>query len=455
MVSYFLLTILAGLYYTASYAEDWTYTIRPGDTLWEISRTHLRNAEDWRRIQTYNNLIRPTQLAPGTRLKIPIAWLKNPPVSAKVLTVAGDIQVFRGSGEIKNLSAGDPIYVNDTLRSTTGSAQIQLPDGSKIFVQENSDVKFRSLANQMDRDQVNIELRLEKGRIETQVLPLKHPDSRFEILTPAAVAAVRGTSYRVQADVDKKLMRAEVVEGSIEVANELAKQTVPESYGTVTEQGKAPLPPRQLLEATSIRIQAINDKKPPILFNWDPLPGALHYRLRVQSNEQPPRIIHDSVQSDVVFNLAKAADGDYLLTVRGIDDIGLEGKNATLNFTVDTSLKAPLALPIVEEPTVTDDHIVYRWQPVAPATSYQVQVASDSTFKTLLIDQSLTENQFVVNRSAERDDYYFRIRGYSAAHEVGEFSNALAVHTESSYFLYYLVAGLIAIVVIVSIILSY
>ncbi len=46
---------------------------------------------------------------------------------------------------------------------------------------------------------VDTSVRLKKGRVENRVAPQK-PDSRYRIITPAAVAAVRGTEFRVGGD---------------------------------------------------------------------------------------------------------------------------------------------------------------------------------------------------------------------------------------------------------------
>ncbi|MFD8937336.1 LysM peptidoglycan-binding domain-containing protein [Streptomyces sp. NPDC059578] len=48
-----------------------TYTVRAGDTLWDIAVSQLGSGDRWREIATLNRLKRPDSIEPGQKLKIP------------------------------------------------------------------------------------------------------------------------------------------------------------------------------------------------------------------------------------------------------------------------------------------------------------------------------------------------------------------------------------------------
>ena len=53
--------------------DEWTYTVRPGDNLWTISRDYLRSDRTGRGLQSRNRVADPYRLQPGTYLRIPFA----------------------------------------------------------------------------------------------------------------------------------------------------------------------------------------------------------------------------------------------------------------------------------------------------------------------------------------------------------------------------------------------
>ena len=66
--------------------QYWIYTVRPGDTIWDLTEKHCTDVLHWKRIQRLNNLpdVPARGVLPGTRLKFPIDILKHQPVSASV-----------------------------------------------------------------------------------------------------------------------------------------------------------------------------------------------------------------------------------------------------------------------------------------------------------------------------------------------------------------------------------
>ncbi|HZV39008.1 MAG TPA: LysM domain-containing protein, partial [Pseudoxanthomonas sp.] len=70
-------------------AGDWTYRVRPGDTLWDFSAAYLKSGYRWQQLQAHNRIADPYRLPPGSTLQVPITWLRAEPASAKVVAVHG------------------------------------------------------------------------------------------------------------------------------------------------------------------------------------------------------------------------------------------------------------------------------------------------------------------------------------------------------------------------------
>ncbi len=96
------------------------------------------------------------------------------------------------------------------------SARLDLPDGSTIFVAENS----RVAVGKLDYDQQNqvrdVFFHLIVGKVravvsQTALSLVKARQSNFSISTQTAVAAVRGTDFEVTYDDQKQVMRIAVL----------------------------------------------------------------------------------------------------------------------------------------------------------------------------------------------------------------------------------------------------
>ena len=86
---------------------------------------------------------------------------------------------------------------------------------------------------------VDTRIRLNIGRVNTRV-EKQQPDSHYEITTPAAITAVRGTDFRLSTD-DEQISRTEVTEGFVAVSAGVFEKNLQHGYGIVAEKDK-PLP---------------------------------------------------------------------------------------------------------------------------------------------------------------------------------------------------------------------
>ena len=112
-------------------AEDWIYSVRPGDNLWDLSETHLTSMKYWRPLQRHNNITDPLHIPPGSRLKFPIAWLKLQPSAATVVQLQGEARLISGAdGSSKPLGVNTQLLSGDTvLTGPDSNLSIRFADG--------------------------------------------------------------------------------------------------------------------------------------------------------------------------------------------------------------------------------------------------------------------------------------------------------------------------------------
>ena len=418
-----LLVLLLG---GAAIADDWIYTVRPGDNLRNLSEIHLSSMDYWQPLQRHNNISDPQNIPPGSRLKFPVAWLKYQPASALVVQLQGEaLLVSASDGSSRALTINTRLHSGDRIKTGADSnLNILFADGSELLVLSDSEVVMDSLSAYGITGMVDTRIRLQGGRVDTRVVPAQGPGSRYHIITPAAVAAVRGTSFRVSADTDKPVARSEVTEGKVGVSGSGASQLVPSGFGTITEAGKPPQPPRELLPAPDLSsLPAVLDRL-PLQFNWETVENAAAYRFQVAADNQFTRLLADgtSKQASATLDLP---DGEYMLRVRAIDKDMLEGLDATHTFSVDARPLPPVLFGLGDAALIHDPQPVFTWSRTPADTAWHLQLARDADFNEKLADLSvLRDPYFQPGEPLAEGDYFWRVATYQGDDGQGPFSGA-------------------------------
>lgn len=95
-------------------------------------------------------------------------------------------------------------------------------------------------------------------------------------------------------------------------------------------------------------------------------------------------------------------------------------------------LSAPVALP---ERGLDSKSFIALWKTVPAAVKYEVQVATDSTFKNLLPawqNKSTSSTRIEVEKTTGVNQYYYRVRAIGASGEQSAYSNAILVSTTAA-----------------------
>ena len=152
--------------------------------------------------------------------KDPLAWKS---FGVTVADHSGQVEVKRVyeetwttflKGSKKTLRAGDSIAVD-----ADSKAAINIGGIGRVGLKENTQVRIDDVQRLPLNNSAIIKLKLEKGTVWNTVDAPKGGLLKYEVLTPIAVTAVRGTVLRVELDPSTQKQSVAVVEGLVELSS--------------------------------------------------------------------------------------------------------------------------------------------------------------------------------------------------------------------------------------------
>jgi hypothetical protein len=147
-----------------------------------------------------------------------VARAQTTAASAEVKSVTGQVEVERkGQSQWAPAVVGMKLGEGDSVRAFAGaSAVLDLPDGSQLFVAENSRIVVAKVEVDPQSQTRQSLTHLVVGKLRAVVTKasitlVRARQSNFVISTPTAVAAVRGTDLEVVFDGLQQAMRVAVL----------------------------------------------------------------------------------------------------------------------------------------------------------------------------------------------------------------------------------------------------
>ncbi len=403
--------------------DDLHYAAVNGDTIYGIAHRFLADPRRWPALQHYNRISQPRKLAPGQSIRIPVGWLKRENVNARVAAVAGEAEAKRGGQE---QVLGPEAELVAGTRVTTGSSGfvvIRLADGTIIRVQPASELELRRLQQVLRGEAFDDTLHLSRGRVAISAAPRRAPGARLEVVTPKAVAGVRGTEFRAGASEQRS--QFEVLAGLVAVGDTAGRDpavSVAEGEGVVFDPAAGPPEVVKLLPAPDVSAIGTEQTKLPLDIGFGPVPGAKSYRTQLALDPAFERPLADRTVGEPVFPAGALADGMYWLRVRAIDERGLEGRDATTAFRVSARPQPPLSMVRPDYGKTADRAVRFEWTQSTDATSYHFQLARDRDFESLVTDMPRVEDTFVeVPLPLTVADYFWRVAGIAADGKQGPY----------------------------------
>jgi hypothetical protein len=179
-----------------------------------------------------------------------VAWVMNAQAvqadessgnEAAVTMVQGTARVYgMGAKAGRLLKKGDRLKKEHEVKIASRSRlEILFPDGTVMRFAEKTDVKMNELAFNKKTDSKNVKVGLAVGKLWANVRKLTTSDSAVEVRTSNAVAGVRGTVYRVNAEEDKSAL-IKVYDGAVYVANPPRDTSEPADKATAPHEVSGP-----------------------------------------------------------------------------------------------------------------------------------------------------------------------------------------------------------------------
>jgi hypothetical protein len=400
---------------------EFIYHARLHDTLIGISRRLLLEPRRWPEVQARNNIANPRRIPPGDAIRIPYAWLRLSPDTATVMAVRGEV---REGG--RDVSLSQTLPEGSKLETgPDGSVALLLADGSIVTLQKLSVLALDKMRRVTGLETAHdMRFKLESGRLQTQVKP--HGDvGRFEIHTPVAVSAVRGTEFRDAFEPEAGNATTETLEGLVAVSASDAVVSIPADFGTRVERNAAPLPPVRLLPPPDLAAFPGTNSASRLQLKWPPVPGTRRYRLQLAPDAEFHSFLVDAELDSPEVDLPAPADGNYWLRVRPIDGLGLEGHDAVRSFVQHQLPAAPTLVEPLPGTTAIGERGSFAWSGGPGAAGrYRIQIARDPQFAQMFLEREVgAEARFDV-ADVPPGKYFWRVAAVDSRDESGDWSAA-------------------------------
>jgi len=161
-------------------------------------------------------------------------------VAAIVTSISGKLLVLSyGTEKWIEAEKGMFLYEGDQLKTELNSkAGITFANGIELKINENSTFTIQITEEREMKNAIDLLI----GEIFSKIMI---EGVKFEMHTPVAVAAVRGTEFNTKVKKDK-LTTFLVYKGIVEVWNELGSVTLTQAKRTVVQPNQAPQPPEEV-----------------------------------------------------------------------------------------------------------------------------------------------------------------------------------------------------------------
>jgi len=412
-------------------ADDWVYTAREGDTLSGLAGTYTQWRGYWREMQVLNHIADPRKLPTGSKIRIPVDWLRFEPAPARVMQTHGDCEVLPANTDTPQpAQEGMALHGGDRVRTgPEGNMSLAFADGSTLLVRAGSLLALDSLSLFRPGTLVDMRLRLQQGAVDSKVVPAPAGIApRFRIVTPAAVAAVRGTDFRVGAATEgSEGMRNETLKGSVEVAGAGGRRAVPAGFGVAAQANQAPPATRKLLAPPDLAGLPAVVEALPVAFAWPHRSDETAYRAQIAPNARFETLLADRRSPVADAELGSLPDGDYALRVRGIDAAGLEGFDAIHAFKVNARPEPPYAVAPEEAGEVPTGRPRFLWAIPDEAQRYHLQLSSSADFTRPLRDfPAIIATSLDLDQELPPGRYFWRIASIDAQGDHGPYGEVHA-----------------------------
>ncbi|HTN32832.1 MAG TPA: FecR family protein [Marinobacter sp.] len=387
---------------------EWMYTLRPGENFYAVAQELLTPAFSPKQLLQYNGMENGTLVSEGDRIHIPLAWLKRQPDPARVVSSSGAVQFISGAdGRRRPLTPDTLIRVGDAILSGSGTATISLADGSEVRVSSGSHLEFNRLTQYGKSGMADTRLRLLKGEVHTRVKPIIDGGARFEISTPSAVAAVRGTVFSIQTSPTGTSLQ--VTHGVVDFGVPGKTRSIPAGYSAQVATGASTEPViHYLTPAPRVNPLAPKLNRLPAELAWAASQSS-GYKLDIFETDSGRWVESRNVQGNK-FDISRLDNGDYEIHLAALDSRGIAGMPAIIPVEIDLQARAAsLTLPS-DGSTANNDMPEFQWQLNGNNEVARVEVSEDESFRELITSSEWAQDTSALpSKPLSPGQYYWRV----------------------------------------------
>jgi hypothetical protein len=168
-----------------------------------------------------------------------------------ISALQGDVTLLKAGGSFWTpATTGTRLSVNDTINTgASAGATVTFFEGSTIELQENTRIQVLEINSSNGIQAIAISVSQEMGQTISRVVKLSVSASRYEVVTPAAAAAVRDSTMLVEVAADGTTSVGNI-EGHITVTAQGIELDIPEGRHSIVIPGSAPESPTPGLTGT-------------------------------------------------------------------------------------------------------------------------------------------------------------------------------------------------------------
>lgn len=410
-------------------ASDWRYTFRPGDNIWAICAEYTFYDNCWRELAAHNNIAEPSKIPTGYVIKIPSPWLKQARVAAEVIYVAGAASYASPDKLPEELTVGQSLKVGQRIIVNEGSATLRFADGATIVMSANSELLIDSVSAFKQSRSQSVQVSLPRGEVKVTV-PKRTPKAQFRVKTPAAVAAVRGTQFRVNSaspatDGQAGQMRSEVLEGVVDVESAGDSRGVEAGFGLKAAVGEPLSDPTQLLDAPTWNLECTD----PGYVEWEGSPETAEFKLVLMEDDiTADRIISTVSLSASNYTFKDLEERCYQVKINSVDGQGFNGLESQRQLCYQRILLAPFFSDL----KLARGQLLVDWDQVEHADSYRVEISTNEDFSRIISSTVVSSDALSLDLDSKPKSVYVRAQSLAADGAVSEYSEPIYVEQKNS-----------------------
>lgn len=376
------------------------YEIRQGENLYTLAARYLDRIASYRTVQRLNRIADPRVVPVGTRLRIPVAILRAEPLRARILAMRGTVRI-REAGRVIDARPGAELPQGTVIETgKDGFISLGLPNGSRTSLPTLSRLSIVHLRRFVLTGSIDYDFTVEAGKADTHAAPLGSGNGLFRIRTERAVAAVRGTQFRV--GVAEAASLTEVLEGTVAAgASGHLPEAVSGGFGAVIAAGRVTR--EALLTAPALLAPGRVQVDPLVRLSFDPVAGSASYHLLIATDASLTDVIAEARSPTPDFELPDIPNGALFVRGSAIAPSGLEGMAQT--YAMRRVLTGLAASALADA-----DRVTFKWSGSGEGRRlYRFQLVRDAPQGDAVVDEPGLEDEGIALRALEPGTYYWRV----------------------------------------------